>query len=169
MIAACRRANVLFALHDNYIDIYPDAEGFSYEENIAFQGNGHPCEAGSTKGAKPSRTATAPTRGEPFLQPNLQSRRTAPADRLLHRRLVERSAVRLLDCRWAVLRLRRRPGRVGPALRLDPRPAGQPAPQISESGHDQLIGWLDGAQTNHLRVGHARARRSQLVRVGHPL
>jgi hypothetical protein len=26
------------------------------------------------------------------------------------------------------------------------------APQISESGHDQLIGWLDGAQTNHLRV-----------------
>jgi APA family basic amino acid/polyamine antiporter len=27
------------------------------------------------------------------------------------------------------------------------------APQISESGHDQLIGWLDGAQANHLRVG----------------
>jgi hypothetical protein len=30
---------------------------------------------------------------------------------------------------------------------------GDNAPQISESGHDQLIGWLDGAQTNHLRVG----------------
>ncbi len=30
---------------------------------------------------------------------------------------------------------------------------GGDAPQISESGHDQLIGWLDGAQTNHLRVG----------------
>ena len=30
---------------------------------------------------------------------------------------------------------------------------GDDAPQISESGHDQLIGWLDGAQTNHLRVG----------------
>jgi hypothetical protein len=30
---------------------------------------------------------------------------------------------------------------------------GHDAPQISESGHDQLIGWLDGAQTNHLRVG----------------
>ena len=29
---------------------------------------------------------------------------------------------------------------------------GNNAPQISESGHDQLIGWLDGAQTNHLRV-----------------
>jgi hypothetical protein len=29
---------------------------------------------------------------------------------------------------------------------------GEEAPQISESGHDQLIGWLDGAQTNHLRV-----------------
>ena len=30
---------------------------------------------------------------------------------------------------------------------------GDNAPQISESGHDQLIGRLDGAQTNHLRVG----------------
>lgn len=30
---------------------------------------------------------------------------------------------------------------------------GDGASQISESGHDQLIGWLDGAQTNHLRVG----------------
>ena len=29
---------------------------------------------------------------------------------------------------------------------------GDNAPQISESGHDQLIGYLDGAQTNHLRV-----------------
>jgi len=29
---------------------------------------------------------------------------------------------------------------------------GNHAPQISEAGHDQLIGWLDGAQTNHLRV-----------------
>ena len=29
---------------------------------------------------------------------------------------------------------------------------GGNAPQISESGHDQLIGYLDGAQTNHLRV-----------------
>jgi hypothetical protein len=26
------------------------------------------------------------------------------------------------------------------------------APQISEAGHDQLIGWLDGAQANQLRV-----------------
>jgi hypothetical protein len=29
---------------------------------------------------------------------------------------------------------------------------GDSAPRISESGHDQLIGWLDGAQANHLRV-----------------
>ena len=29
---------------------------------------------------------------------------------------------------------------------------GDNAPQISESGHDQLIGALDGGQTNHLRV-----------------
>ena len=32
------------------------------------------------------------------------------------------------------------------------RTLGDDAPQISESGHDQLIGALDGAQTNHLRV-----------------
>ena len=29
---------------------------------------------------------------------------------------------------------------------------GGDAATISESGHDQLIGWLDGAQSNHLRV-----------------
>jgi hypothetical protein len=29
---------------------------------------------------------------------------------------------------------------------------GNDAPQISEAGHDQLIGWLDGVQTQHLRV-----------------
>jgi hypothetical protein len=29
---------------------------------------------------------------------------------------------------------------------------GNDAPQISESGHDSLVGWLDGAQANHLRV-----------------
>jgi hypothetical protein len=29
---------------------------------------------------------------------------------------------------------------------------GDNAPQISKAGHDRLIGWLDGAQANHLRV-----------------
>ena len=43
---------------------------------------------------------------------------------------------------------------------------GDDAPQISESGHDQLIGWLDGAQTNHLRVGQPVAEATlRLVRV----
>ena len=44
---------------------------------------------------------------------------------------------------------------------------GGNAPQISESGHDQLIGWLDGAQTNHLRVGKPLPGGTRLVRVEH--
>lgn len=35
LVAICKKNGVMFAPHDNYIDIYPDAEGFSYD-NMAF-------------------------------------------------------------------------------------------------------------------------------------
>ena len=45
LIAACKESGVPVALHDNYIDFYPDADGFSYEENIAFGRDGTPVKA----------------------------------------------------------------------------------------------------------------------------
>lgn len=152
-IDACRSADVLFALHDNYIDMYPDAEGFSYEKNIAFHGNGTPVKAWLNKGRDARSYRYRADRIEPFLRPNLQ-------------RIVESlqpsayfidvwSSIRPYDY-WTAdgqffdRRLTRRTW--GEHFAWIRELQGNNAPQISESGHDQLIGWLDGAQTNHLRV-----------------
>ncbi|MFH1269324.1 MAG: DUF5696 domain-containing protein, partial [Planctomycetota bacterium] len=45
LIAACKKSGVLVALHDNYIDFYPDADGFSYEQVVAFARDGAPVKA----------------------------------------------------------------------------------------------------------------------------
>jgi len=154
LIATCKQAGVPFALHDNYIDFYPDADGFSYEENIAFHRDGTPVKAWLNEGRKARSYRYRADRVEPFLRRNL---------RLIHEGLAPTAY--FIDV-WSS---------IGPYDywtadgeffdRVSTRTSwgehfawirdllGDDAPQISESGHDQLIGWLDGAQTNHLRVG----------------
>jgi len=61
---ACKQAGVLFAPHDNYIDYYPDAEGFSYA-HIAFDPGGTPVKAGSTR-AQGQPTAGGPRTRRPL-------------------------------------------------------------------------------------------------------
>ena len=154
MIRACRQAGVLFALHDNYIDFYPDAEGFSYEKQIAFQRDGMPVRAWLNEGRGAQSYRYRADAVAPFLQGNLR----------LIREGLQPSAY-FIDV-WSSIgpydywtadgrffdRVSTRDswGRHFAWIR---QLLGDDAPQISESGHDQLIGWLDGAQTNHLRVG----------------
>jgi hypothetical protein len=153
MIQACRQAGVLFALHDNYIDLYPDAAGFSYEQNIAFSASRQPVRAWLNEGRQAQSYRYRADRVEPFLRPNLQTirDRLSPtayfidvwssidpydywtSDGKFYDRVYTRDSWRQ---HFAWIR----------------ELLGDDAPQISESGHDQLIGWLDGAQTNHLRV-----------------
>ena len=154
MIDACRQADVLFALHDNYIDIYPDAEGFSYEKNVAFTVQGTPTKAWVNKGRGAQSYRYRADRVESFLQDNL---------RTIHQQLKPSAYFidvwssikpydywtadgRFFDRRYTRDSWREHFAWIRELL-------GDGAPQISESGHDQLIGWLDGAQTNHLRVG----------------
>ena len=154
LIAACRRAGVLFAPHDNYIDFYPDAEGFSYQKHIAFDRNGQPVKAwlNESRGARSYRFRADSV--EPFLRRNLAWIRQHmrpdayfidvwssinpydywTADGRFFDRIYTRTS-------W------------GEHFAWIRDWLGDNAPQISESGHDQLIGWLDGATTNHLRVG----------------
>ncbi|MGQ9914512.1 MAG: hypothetical protein ACUVQQ_09225 [Thermogutta sp.] len=154
LIESCRQEGVLFALHDNYIDFYPDAEGFSYRERIAFHSNGTPVSAWLNEGRQAQSYRYRADQVEPFLRDNLRWIREnlAPtayfidvwssigpydywtADGRFFDRVYTRDS-------W---------GRHFAWIR---ELLGNDAPQISESGHDQLIGWLDGAQTNHLRVG----------------
>ena len=154
MIQTCRRAEVLFAPHDNYIDFYPDADGFSYQKQIAFHGDGTPVKAWINRGRGAQSYRYRSDAVEPFLRSNL---------RLIHKGLAPDayfidvwSSIGPYDY-WTAdgkffdrVYSRDSWGRHFAWIR---ELLGGNAPQISESGHDQLIGWLDGAQTNHLRVG----------------
>jgi len=155
LCAACKRAGVLFAPHDNYIDFYPDAEGFSYENQIAFHADGRPVKAWLNEGRGARSYRYRADAIEPFLTENVRRIRQdvaptayfidvwssiGPYDYWTHDgRFVDRVVTR--DT-W-----RRHFAWIRDVL-------GEGAPQISESGHDQLIGFLDGAQTNHLRIGN---------------
>ncbi len=151
---ACKQAGVLFAPHDNYIDFYPDAEGFSYDRQIAFHAPGEPVRAWLNEGRGAQSYRFRADSVEPFLQANLRQVRDglAPTAYFIDvwssigpydywtsdGRFFDRVSTRTT---W------------GQQFAWIRRFLGGDAPQISESGHDQLVGWLDGAQTNHLRVG----------------
>ncbi|MCH5376428.1 MAG: DUF5696 domain-containing protein, partial [Planctomycetes bacterium] len=153
MIGACRDAGVLFALHDNYIDLYPDAEGFSYEKNIAFSGDGRPVRAWFNRGREAQSYRYRADQVEPFLKSNLATiqKQLSPSAYFID----VWSSIRpydywtadgqFFDCRYTRDSWGQHFAWIRDLL-------GDHAPQISESGHDQLIGFLDGAQTNHLRV-----------------
>lgn len=150
----CRAAGTIFAPHDNYIDFYPDADGFSYEKLIAFHREGQPVRAWLNEGRNAQSYRYRADQAEPFLKRNLELIKgglaptgffidvwsSAPpydywtADGKYFDRVYTRNT-------W------------GELFAWIREYLGDSAPQISESGHDQLIGWLDGAQTNHLRVG----------------
>ncbi len=153
LIAACEKSGTLFALHDNYIDIYPDAEGFSYASAVAFEHDGRPVRAWLNEGRGAQSYRLRADRIEPFLARNLGKIRAelAPSAYFID----VWSSIRPYDY-WTAdgafhscVETRDTWGRAFARIRTD---LGNEAPQISESGHDQLIGWLDGAQTNHLRV-----------------
>jgi hypothetical protein len=152
LAAECKKNGALFALHDNYIDLYPDAKGFSYDK-IAFSANGSPVKAWFNKGRKAQSYRWRPDLLHPVVESNLLPIRSAikptgyfidvwssagpydywTRDGAFHDRLSTRKV-------W------------GDTFTWIRNTLGDDAPQISESGHDQLIGSLDGGQTNHLRV-----------------
>ena len=71
LVDLCRRNGVLFAPHDNYIDFYPDADGFSYQ-TIAFQPDGEPKRAWFRSDLKAQSYRFRPDRIQPFVERNLR-------------------------------------------------------------------------------------------------
>lgn len=152
LVNICKKYGVLFAPHDNYIDFYPDAEGYSYKK-IAFTRERNPVPAWYNEGRKAQSYRWRADKVFPFIERNLKLIKEgfAPTayfidvwssicpydywtdDGKFYTRLYTRDV-------W------------GKAFAWIRDFLGNDAPQISESGHDQLIGFLDGGQTNHLRV-----------------
>jgi uncharacterized protein DUF5696 len=154
LVATCKEAGVLFAPHDNYIDFYPDADGFSYEKVIAFSQGGEPVKAWINKGRDARSYRYRADAIDPFLKSNIEWIREnmAPTGFFIDVWSSARpysywtSEGEFVPATYT----RDKWGELFAWIRDE---LGDNAPQISESGHDGLIGWLDGAQTNHLRVG----------------
>lgn len=154
LVDTCRKHGVLFGLHDNYIDFYPDAEGFSYKERIAFTRGGQPVRAWFNEGRNAQSYRFRADQVEPFLRHNLRliKEHLAPTAYFIDVwASIEPYDYWTADGRFVDRVYTRNSWREHFAWIRDY--LGGNAPQISESGHDQLIGWLDGATANHLRVG----------------
>jgi len=151
MVEICNRYGVLFATHDNYIDFYPDAEGFSYR-HICFTPDGSPVRAWFNEWRQAQSYRWRPDAFFPFMERNLKliAEHIKPTAYFVD----VFSSIGMFDW-WteegefhSILETQRR---WGEAFNFIRKILGN-APQTSESGCDWLIGWLDGATTNHLRV-----------------
>jgi hypothetical protein len=148
----CDKAGILFAPHDNYIDFYPDAAEYSYEA-IAFSGDNQPVKAWYNQGRDAQSYRFRPDRIQPFVSRNLRliAEHVQPTAYFID---VFSSLMPFDYYDWE--------GRFHPktetqrlwgeVFEFARDCLGDNAVQISESGHDALIGWLDGATCNHLRV-----------------
>lgn len=153
LVKTCKQHGVLFAPHDNYIDYYPDAEGYSYE-HIAFTPGGEPVKAWFNPGPKAQSYRWRADRVRPVLERNLKLIRDGFAPDAFF--IDVWSSIEPYDY-WThdgQFFDRARTNQTWRELFSWIREyLGEQAPQVSESGHDAQIGDLDGAQANHLRVG----------------
>lgn len=156
--AVCDKAGIPWGLHDNYIDHYPDAEGYSYE-TICFTEAGRPIKAwlNEWRGAQSYRWR--PDRIMPPIRRNLDliSRELKPSHYFVdvftsipcidfydregkyHSRLETRKC-------WGEAFAYMRSKLAGPAI------------TTSEAGHDHLVGYLDGADCQHMLISAAGGR-----------
>jgi hypothetical protein len=152
LVDVCKSAGVLFAPHDNYIDIYPDAEKFSYDL-VAFNANRAPVPAWLNEGRGAQSYRWRADAYQPFMKQNLRYiGGTYGPDAYF---IDVFSSIRPYGY-WtrdgAYIRAGQTQHHWGETFDWIREHLGGDAPQISESGHDQLIGYLEGAQANHLRV-----------------
>jgi len=155
LAAASKRNGILFAPHDNYIDFYPDFDGFTYD-SIVFRQNGTPYRAWFNYGREAQAYRARPDKLMPYVKRNvgLLKEGFGPTAYFID---VWSSAApydywtsdgKFVD--------RRETQRVwGSVFAWIRDYLGGDAPQISEAGHDKLIGWLDGAQAQQLRIDPA--------------
>ena len=148
------KAGIEFCLHDNYIDFYPDADGFSYDD-IVFNDDGTPAKAWYNKWKKAQSYRWLPHAVGARVERNArQMRRLYNPDALF------------LDVFTAVAPFdyRDRSGRFYPktvtqeewgrAFDIARSSLGRrDAAMISEAGTDALIGHVDAAQSDHFAAG----------------
>ncbi len=149
MRIAARQASMLFAPHDNYIDFYPDAEGFSYD-HIVFNADGTPYKAWFNRGRQAQSYRWRPDAFTPWMTSNMQQMRKGFAPDSLFIDVF--TSVTPFDFYDRSGNFHNRDETVkewSDAFDRCRDLLGDNAVMLSETGHDALIGSIDGVQADH--------------------
>jgi len=148
----CAEHNIPWGLHDNYIDFYPDAADYSYD-HICFTEQGTPIKAWINKGRNAQSYRWRPDHIMPFVKRNLKLIKpnfkpthyfidvftSLPCFDFYDRQGNFHSMLETREC-W------------GEAFAWIRNYLGGNSPTTSEAGHDQLIGYLDGSDCQHMTL-----------------
>ena len=147
----CKPRDIPWGLHDDYVCIFPDATDFSYDL-VTFSEGGVPLEHWYTESRDAQSYGFRPDKFLPFVRRNIpkMKRGVAPTHMFLDV-FTSQGMTEYWD----------RDGNYhspletrkwwGESFRYIRDTLGN-APTTSEAGHDQLIGWLDGADCQHLTL-----------------
>jgi len=149
MREAARQAGILFIPHDNYIDFYPDAQHFSYDQ-VYFSADNKPVRAWYNAGARALSYKWMPHAFRPWMEANLKRMHDGfNPDGIFIDVFTAVPPVDYYD----------RAGIYYPRMRTVKEWAGafdtcrdqlrKDGPMISEAGTDALIGSVDATQSDH--------------------
>jgi hypothetical protein len=148
----CAGHDIPWGLHDNYIDFYPDAEDYSYD-HICFTEQGEPIKAWINEGRDAQSYRWRPDHIMPFVKRNLQL--IKPNLKPTHYFIDVFTSLTCFDFYdrhgnfHHMLETRKCWGEAFAWIRDY---LGDNVPTTSEAGHDQLIGYLDGSDCQHLQL-----------------
>lgn len=156
----CASYDIPWGLHDNYIDFYPDADDYSAENLYFHTQNGQPVRAWYNKGRKAQSYKFRPDKIMDFVQRNFKliTKEVKPTACFID---VFTSANVTAYYDWngnyhTNLETRKHWGEAFAWIRDF---LGGNAPTTSEAGHDQLIGYLDGADCQWLSLTDKRGEK----------
>lgn len=150
--AVCRAKDIPWGLHDNYIDFYPDATDYSYD-HIAFTEDGRPVKAWLNEGRGAQSYRWRPDHIMPFVKRNLEW--IKPNLRPTHYFIDVFTSINMFDfydrtgAFHSMLETRKY---WGESFRWIQEYLGPGTITTSEAGDDQLVGWLDGADCQHMQL-----------------
>jgi len=149
----CADRGVLFGLHDNYIDFYPDAEEYSYD-HITFNEAGQPRKAWINNGRDAQSYQFRPDHIRPFVERNLKLLQASiPQSAYFLDVFASSNGFDFYDHKGQFHPKRETQRCWGEAFAYIRDTLGNNAPTVSEAGSDHLIGYLDGADCQFLRIG----------------
>jgi hypothetical protein len=148
----CAEHDIPWGLHDNYIDFYPDAADYSYD-HICFTEQGTPIKAWLNRGRDAQSYRWRPDHIMPFVKRNMKL--IKPNLKPTHYFIDVFTSLPCFDFYdrqgnfHSMLETRKHWGESFAWIR---NYLGGNAPTTSEAGHDQLIGYLDGSDCQHMTL-----------------